>query len=161
MDTPLTPVPARTGSIVRAIVVGGLGCGVCDYLFAVIYYKAKFWGIGRSVARGVLDTETIASGAGWIVPLGVMLHFVISLGAATVFVLASRRIAALTRFPVPAGMLYGVLVYLAMNWFVAPLAIRGVVSFAVDWGSLVGHMFVVGLPIALATRWFGPRPEAG
>jgi hypothetical protein len=27
----------------------------------------------------------------------------------------------------------------------------------VDWSALAGHRALVGLPIALATRWFGPR----
>lgn len=160
MDVNPVPGPVRTGSTLRAIAFGGIACGVFDYVFAYLYYKQATWsGIGRSVARGVLDQETVDTGAAWIVPLGITLHFAISIGAAAMFVAVFRRLVWVRRYPAPAGLLYGVIVYLVMNWFIAPLAFAGRISFAVDWGSLAGHMVVVGLPISLAAHWVGLRSD--
>jgi hypothetical protein len=159
MDSPPAPADPRSGSILRAILIGGIACGVCDYLFAFFYYKKATWfGIARSVARGLLSRETVTGGSGWVVVLGIGLHFLISLGAAAVFVLVSRRLAVLVRFSVPAGLAYGAAIYLVMRWVVVPLSAIGGFPSTVDWGALAGHLVFVGLPIALAARWFGPPP---
>ena len=163
MDSASTVPRRASGSILRAILIGGLACGVCDYLFAYFYYKkATLTGIGRSVARGVLGTQPSSLDPNFVAALGVALHFIISLGAATVFVLASRKFPVLVRYAVPAGLGYGAVVYFVMTWVVVPASAITVANYppAVDWGALVGHLFVVGLPIALAARWFDPRAVA-
>jgi len=143
--------------MLRAILIGGLACGACDYLFAYLYYQKATWaGIAKSVARGWLDGDTVASGAPWVVALGVALHFLISLGWAAGYVVASRWITPLARYPGPAGLVYGAVVYFGMNWVVVPLSAIGRFPAGVDWYALAGHLAVVGLPIALALRWFGP-----
>ncbi len=54
--------------------------------------------------------------------LGLALHFCIALSAAAIFYLASRKIPALTRHPVVAGLFYGFLIYAVMNLVVLPLS---------------------------------------
>jgi hypothetical protein len=48
-----------------------------------------------------------------------------------------------------------------MNWIVVPLSAIGAAAYPppVNWQVVVGHMVVVGLPIALAAFWLGPRRE--
>ena len=54
--------------------------------------------------------------------LGVVLHFVIALGAATVYYLASRKLTFLVSSAVLCGLIYGALVYLFMHLIVLPLS---------------------------------------
>ena len=58
---------------------------------------------------------------------------------------------------VPAGLLYGVAVYLFMNFVVLPLSAvrRPPFELGIFLLNMVEHMLLVGLPIALAIRKFG------
>jgi hypothetical protein len=163
MEAPSTPSQPRRGSTARAILVGGLAAGLCDFIFAVVYFQNATWNrIARLIAGGLLGRDIAFNSGAWVVPLGIVLHFVVALGAATVFGLASRKLTWLRRFPGPAGLAYGIVVYFVMSWVVVPLSALHPPQYPppIDWGSLAGHMAVVGLPIALAVHWFGPRPSA-
>ena len=80
-------------------------------------------------------------------------HFIIAV-AASLYLLASGRVTALVHHPYICGPLYGVAIYLVMNFIVVPLSavtpgkhsLQGVV------GDLASHLFFVGLPIALLVR---------
>jgi uncharacterized membrane protein YagU involved in acid resistance len=91
--------------------------------------------------------------------LGCALHFLIALVAAAVYVVASRRLPVLIRRPVLSGLLYGVVVYVVMNWVVVPLSAipRGPFRPGLAATLVVIHMLFVGLPIALATARFAGR----
>jgi len=78
-----------------------------------------------------------------------------SSSAAAIFYIASRYIAFLTRHAVVSGILYGLCIYIMMTFAVLPLsAFPHKVTFVpfVVAANLVVHMFLVGLPISLATR---------
>ncbi len=155
-ELPTPDVPRlRPGQFALAILTGGLACGMLDFAFAVVYYGAPWEAIGRSVARGVLSKETVATAQGWIAALGIGLHFLISFGAAAAYTLARYLLPSLTRHPAPAGLVYGAIVYFVMNWIIVPASAIQVRNYppSVDWGALVGHMVLVGLPIALAAHW--------
>jgi uncharacterized membrane protein YagU involved in acid resistance len=139
-----------------AIVVGGLIVGVLDLAYAILVYSPrKPILIPQTIASGVLGVKSFSGGA-QTAALGVALHFVIALGAATVYYVASRRLDFLVDRAVLCGMLYGALVYLFMHRVVLPLSavnprqlplIYQVCEFAWHW---VG----VGLPIALSVRHY-------
>jgi hypothetical protein len=161
MDPSLNTARPRFRSTALAILVGGFACGVFDFIFAIVYYGAPWNAIARSVARGLFSKAIVSTGAPWVIATGIGLHFFISLGAAAVFVLAAHKLAFLTRFPGPAGLVYGIVVYFVMNWVVVPASVITVPKYppTVDWGALVGHMVLVGLPIALANHWImRPKP---
>jgi uncharacterized membrane protein YagU involved in acid resistance len=143
----------------RAILWGGLIAGTLDILAAFIQAGLR----GRSpvrilhaIASGLLGADAFEGGAP-TAALGALLHFVIAFGAATVYVVASRKLRVLVERPVLCGLLYGVAVYLFMNFVVLPLsAIPFELSYtpaALATGMLI-IMFCVGLPIALiASRY--------
>jgi hypothetical protein len=151
--------PSTSGSSMRAIFAGGFAAGVCDYVFALAYFHAQWDRLARRIASGALGHEMAFSAGAWVVPLGIVAHFVVATGAAAVFVLACRRWPALLRFWLPPGLAFGVVVYFVMSWVIVPGSAITYPAYPprVDWGSLVGHMFVVGLPIAAAARWLAPR----
>jgi uncharacterized membrane protein YagU involved in acid resistance len=77
------------------------------------------------------------------------------MGMAAAYFLASHRLGFLVRRPVLAGIAYGVLLYVVMNFVVLPLSAlpphvwKPTLPALTD---LCSHMLFVGVPIALATR---------
>jgi hypothetical protein len=143
-----------------AIFWGGLACGVLDITQACVA-----WGIQnhlppmrifQSVAAGLLGRGAAQGGMRTAV-LGGVLHFSIAFTWAAIYYLASRRLAFLRERPVISGLLYGEVVWAAMNFAVVPLS---AIHRWPTWSNAfvitgpIGHPFLVGLPIALAvSRW--------
>ncbi len=148
----------------RAIFWGGFWCGVLDITSAIVAWGIAFhvtpMRIFRSVAGGLLGREQAAQGGVGVAALGLACHFLIAFGAAAVFWAASRKIRFLTENAVVAGLIYGELVFLFMHLVVLPLS--ALHTPLLEWTSfrpwpalvtgVIGHPFVVGLPIALAAR---------
>jgi len=133
--------------------------GTLDITYACVYSYLRRGTppatILRSVASGAFGQSAFTGGARMVV-LGGIFHFLIALIAAVVYYLASRLLRFLITHAVICGILYGVCVYLLMNFVVLPLsAIPFKMSY--PWPSLIGglliHMFGIGLPISLAVRW--------
>lgn len=144
-----------------AIFWGGLACGVLDITQACVA-----WGLRgvrpvrvfQSVASGLLGPKSYQGGLSTAV-LGAGLHFLIAFVAAAVYYLASRKLTFLTEHFVLWGLIYGEAVFLFMNFVVLPLsAIHRVPQFtaALIVTGPIGHLFLVGLPIALAVRRYSP-----
>lgn len=139
-----------------AIFVGGLIVGVIDLLYAIVVYTPhKPILVPQTIASGVLGAKSY-SGGPQSAALGVLLHFVIALGAATVYYLASRKLGILIQRAVLFGLLYGALVYLFMHLVVVPLsaAPKGHMPWIYQAAEFVEHWFCVGLPIALSVRHY-------
>jgi hypothetical protein len=114
----------------------------------------------QSIASGLLGSQAFKGGAGGAA-LGAVLHFVIAFGAAAVYYVASRKIALMRRKPYLSGVLYGIAVYLFMNFVVLPLSATAGARYstATVINGLLAHMLLIGLPIALAVRRAcGPLP---
>jgi hypothetical protein len=141
----------------RAILWGGLLAGVGDITFAFVVSALR--GVGpvrvlQSVAGGLLGPAAREGGLA-AAALGALLHFLIAAAAAAVYWLASRRLGVLVRHAVVCGLLYGVAVYLFMNFVVVPLSAAYFKPSHAPSALLLnsaGHMLLVGLPIALAAR---------
>ena len=156
-DGALSAPRPTSGRPFLAIAVGGAIVGVLDLTYAIVVYSPKRpILIPQAIAAGVLGRASFSGGARSAV-LGVMLHFVIALGAATVYYLGSRKVRMLVHRPVISGMVFGACVYLFMNAVVVPLSAAGPshLSFALKSAEFVEHWFCVGLPIALSVRKFG------
>jgi uncharacterized membrane protein YagU involved in acid resistance len=139
-----------------AIIVGGLIVGVLDLVYAIVVYSPhEPILVPQTIASGILGIKSYGGGVETAV-LGVILHFVIALGAATVYYLASRRLTLLVRRAVLCGLIYGALVYLFMHLVVLPLSAtpKGPTHFIYQAFEFVEHWFCVGLPIALSVRHY-------
>lgn len=139
--------------MLRSILAGGLTAGVLDGLYAALAHglTIRVW---QYVASGILGRASFERG--WTsASLGIALHFVVALGAATVYNLLGQRIPALLRQPFLWGPLFGIGLYFFMNDVVIPLsaATRGPLVWKFFIGGLLVHAFGVGLPIA----WFASR----
>lgn len=138
---------------------GGLIAGTLDICAAFLNAWLRA-GVGptrvlHAVASGLLGAEAFQGGAKTAV-LGLALHFLIATIWTVVFYFASRQLLFLVERPVTFGLLYGVVVYLLMNFVVLPLS--NVASRPSPISSRLINMliimFCVGLPIALIVRRF-------
>jgi hypothetical protein len=155
--------PQQRSRVRRAIAWGGLVAGTLDIADALGFQ----WAMGRdpvrvlhSIASGVLGREAAYSGGAPAAALGLLLHYVIAVTAAAVYVVASLRIPVLVRRAIVCGMAYGLVVQAVMHFVVLPLAgLRGGLPTGLPLANLVlAHLFCVGLPIGLAAgRALGDR----
>ena len=144
----------------QAIFWGGLIAGALDITAACVfsYLRANVSPVRvfQSVASGLLGASAYAGGAK-TAALGLLLHFLIATTATALFYFASRKLTFMIERPIPWGLVYGVLVYLFMNFVVLPLSAfpqRGVPSLSSRAINMLIIMFCVGLPIAIIVRRF-------
>ena len=142
----------------RTILVGGLIAGTLDISYACIFSYIRRGTspvrVLQSVASGALGRSAFDGGAK-TAALGLVFHFLIATIAAAVYYLASRPLRFLVNQAIICGPLYGVGVYLFMNFVVLPLSAIGSrppLPLPVLIGGLLIHMFGIGLPIALVVR---------
>ena len=150
--------PAATGY--RAVLYGGLIAGALD--LAAALFTNSLRGIEplrlmQSIASGLLGNSAYAHGTA-TASLGVLLHFLMMFIICGIYYAASRRLTVLIDRPVVMGLLYGVVVYLVMNFAVLPLSAfphqlaYTPASFTIGLSVIV---VCVGLPIALVVRRYG------
>lgn len=104
------------------------------------------------IASGLIGAAARRGGLASVL-LGVILHYLIALIWTTLFYLASRKLALMTRRPVVCGLIYGAIVYLVMNLIVLPIS--GVphppaaMSVASRINGVLALLFCIGLPVSL------------
>jgi len=141
----------------KAIVAGGGIAGILDLAYAILVYtpSAPIL-IPQTIASGVLGQRSYNGGAATVL-LGVFLHFFIACSAAAIYWFAGRKLRFLTRNAVASGLAYGAIVYAVMHIIVVPLsAVPKGNGMPLDYKifEFLEHTVFVGLPIALATRYF-------
>jgi hypothetical protein len=140
-----------------AVLVGGGIAATLDIIYAIVrnggFGKSPLW-VLQSVASGWIGEGAFASGiTGGIA--GLLSHYGIVFVAAAVYLVASRSFPILRSRAMACGAIFGVLVYLFMNFVVLPLS-----AFPFDFPyplarlleGFVSHALFVGLPIAWAVR---------
>jgi hypothetical protein len=143
-------------SALFTVLAGSAIAGTLDLAFAFTFagiHGASPLRVLQYIASGLLGKDSFADGW-WSGALGAFCHYAILAVATSLYLVASRRFSALARQPFICGPLYGVAIYLVMNFIVVPLSavhsgahtLEGVIF---DMGS---HLFFVGLPIALLVR---------
>jgi hypothetical protein len=144
----------------QAIFWGGLIAGALDLTAACVFswMRANVSPVRvmQSISSGILGPAAYTVGAK-TAALGVVLHFFIATTAAALFYFASRKLKFMIEQPVTWGLVYGVLVYLFMNFIVLPLSAfpqRGTPALSSRIINLLIIMFCVGLPISLIVRRF-------
>ena len=141
----------------RAILIGGLIAGAFDITFAFIFYSLRGstpLRILQSIASGLLGASAFRGGMKTAI-LGFFLHFFIATSAATIFYLVSRKLKFMIEYAIICGILYGLCVYVVMNFVVLPLSaipFKPSHAASVVIAGLLIHMFGIGLPISLAVR---------
>jgi hypothetical protein len=149
-------LPVRQQHPAAYVIAGGLIAGTLDIAYACIFWAMKaavpVQRIFQSVAAGLLGKASFQGGAA-TAALGLALHYFIATTMSVVYYLVARRWPLLGQRPVLCGAGYGLILYGVMNYIVVPLSRAGHGG-AKDplWVglSIVVHMFLIGVPIALA-----------
>lgn len=133
--------------------------GTLDILAA---FTASFLGSGRSpvfvlqfITSALLGKGAFQGGLS-TAALGLGLHFAITLGWAMVFAALHSRWSFLSKRPIPAGLVYGAFIWIAMNLLLVPRTNIPRVPFT-SVQLVLGIVFVVflvGLPISILTDRF-------
>lgn len=145
----------------RAIALGGIGAAALDLCYAFTFNGLLGYSpmrVLQAIASGLLGLGAFRGGAA-AAALGLVAHVAILLIAAALYYMASRRIAALTRFAWRCGVLYGLAIHATMHLVVLPLSAAP--SFRITplqvASDFAVHLLVLGPTIAFAARRFGPR----
>jgi hypothetical protein len=140
------------------VLAGGLVAGTLDITYACVFWAIRaavpVQRIFQSVAKGVLGTATFKGGAP-TAALGLLLHYFIATTMSVAYYVVARRVKALHRYAVTLGAAYGLVLYGVMTYIVVPLsrAGGGAGGDRLWIGlSILVHMFLIGVPIALFTR---------
>lgn len=143
-------------NILKPVLIGTLVAGTLDILAAIgltLYYGRRTVAeMLRGVAAGPFpDAPNWGTGG---TALGLVVHFALMAIMVTIFMLAASRWRRLWERPLPWGLLYGLVTYVAMNLIVVPL--RWPAAFPPSPLSvatqLFCHIVLVGIPIALIAR---------
>lgn len=143
----------------QPILVGGLIAGTLDMTAACIqaWLRAGVTPlqVARFIASGALGPSAV-SGGGKTAALGLVFHYLIATTATAVYYFASRKLRFLVERPISMGLLYGVFVYLFMNFVVIPLSKITSRPTTLSNRAIAALiiMFCIGLPIALIVRRF-------
>ena len=114
----------KNPNAILAVVWAGFACGVLDITAAFVVYGffgAKPVPLLQGIASGLLGPRAFNGGLATAL-LGLLCHFVIAFGAATVYFMASRALPFLIQNAVASGALYGMAVYFFMNRIVLRLS---------------------------------------
>lgn len=139
------------------VLAGGIVAGGLDIVYAIVFWAVKrgvpAQRILQSVAAGLLGPASFQGGTP-SAALGLALQFFIAITMAVTYYLVARRWPLLVQRPVWCGLGYGLMLYGVMNYVVVPLSAAGSGSRDPVWVilSILVHMALIGLPIALFTR---------
>jgi hypothetical protein len=159
MNTTAGVLAANEPKFYQPILLGGAIAGSLDLTGAFVTAWLRTGTtpvqILHFVASGLIGAASFTGGAK-TAALGAALHYLIATTWTAVYFIASRKIKFLTSQPVVAGLLYGIVVYVFMNFVVLPLSAvqRGNPTLTGRLIGLLVIMFCIGLPIALIVRRF-------
>jgi hypothetical protein len=156
----------RRGAVL-AVLAGGFAAGTLDIVYAILwsgmYGRSAEW-VLQSVASGWLGMAAFEGGTA-AAALGLASHYGILFVAAWLYLAASARLPVLRTQAVACGALFGVAIYLFMNFVVLPMSafpFKPAYPWLVLLRGFASHAIVAGIPIALAVRRFaGPRAVLG
>jgi uncharacterized membrane protein YagU involved in acid resistance len=150
--------PRERAGWARWLAIGWLIAATCDICYATgfsyLYRRVPPSRILKLVASGILGTDAYQGGTG-VAALGLGLHYLNALIITCIFFAVASQMPALVRKPLAIGVLYGIGVYLVMNYVVVPLSRIGprpTPPTPVWVTGVLVHMFLIGVPIVWAAN---------
>jgi hypothetical protein len=131
----------------------GMITGTLDGIASALFFHAKLGlnaGQVMQIVASALLGEASFKGGYLTVFSGTVLHYLLAFAISAFYFYAFPAIAALRKWPVIFGLLYGLGVWLVVNLLVLPLTRMSLPPFELTGAliAIVWHMILVGLPIA-------------
>lgn len=145
--------PSHLKVLMESGLIIGAADGVAAITSAYLTRGATPDRVFQYVASGVLGRDAFSGGM-LVVLLGVVLHFFIAFNFTAFFYFLANKHKWLLDYNLLYGGLYGIFIWLVMNFIVIPLSQINSSGFdltQVIIGLLI-HIFVIGIPIAWLTR---------
>jgi uncharacterized membrane protein YagU involved in acid resistance len=139
-------------SLSYSILYGGLVAGTLDIGAAAVIYRLNPLIILRAIASGLLGASAFHGGLP-VSLLGLALQWAMSLLIAVIFVVAARHMDWMRLRWIAAGLAYGVLIFVTMEFVVVPLSAAAKPRFTV--ASLLENvlaMLLFGLIVSFFAR---------
>jgi hypothetical protein len=143
----------------KTSIYAGFIAGTVDIGAACLINLVRPAPVLRAIASGVLGSPVPHEA--WVYVLGMILQWAMSILIAAVFVIAAAKLPVLLRRWIAAGSIYGVVVFMVMNFVVVPLSAARqppvTASFVVE--NLLA-MILFGLIVAYMARLMQSKPAA-
>jgi uncharacterized membrane protein YagU involved in acid resistance len=148
-----TSKDATARSAAAAALLGGLVAGTLDIVVASVINLRNPLVILAVIASGLIGKAAFQARAD-VVVLGLVLQWAMSIAIAAIFVFGTRRVPLARRRWVAGGLVYGVIVFLVMNYIVVPIsAVPQLPGFTVaKFLENLAAMLLFGLIIAFYAR---------
>ena len=161
MSTIASTSPSNRNSLLRLSVIGGLLIGILHLViqawivFILILKLAPSFMVGAQyVASGLMGDAAYTVGFATAL-LGVILEVLMTIIIAGIFIFSADRIPLLRKNVIVGSLLYGIGVFIVMNFVVLPLS-AATVSAPPPTGLLIEmvleHMLLIGLPLGIIVR---------
>ena len=161
MTTIASTSPSSRNSLLRLSVVSGLIIGAIHLViqawivFILILKLAPSFMVGAQfIASGLMGDAAYAGGFATAL-LGVILELLMTIIIAGIFIFSADRIPLLRKNIIAGSLLYGIGVFIVMNFIVLPLS-AATVSAPPPMGLLieiiVEHMLLIGLPLGIIVQ---------
>jgi len=159
MSTITSTSPNNRNSLLRSSVIGGLIIGLLhfiiqDWIVFSLLYNNPFISVLQYMASGALGNAAF-EGVLATALLGVLFHFLVSFVVAGVFILSADRIPLLRRYVIVGSLLYGIGVFIVMNFIVLPLSAAPSLPAPTPFQLIeliIEHALVIGLPLGILVR---------
>lgn len=142
-----------------AIACGGFVAGTVDIGAASLIDWLNPMVVLQAVASGILGRTSFTGGAA-TAAFGLVLQWAMSLIIASVFVTLVRFVPAILRWWIGAGLLYGVLIDVAMHYVVLPLSAAPFRDAPISAGKTfenLGAMLLFGIIVAASSQYLRTR----
>ena len=152
----------NTNGTARAILLAGFVAGLLDITAAIIsFYINRHTGptkMFQYIASAALGPDAYSGGMG-TAALGLLFHFMVAYIFTIIFFFLYPRLHLVSKNAIIVGLLYGIVVWAAMNLLVVPLSKVQAAPFKTKSViiSMLILMFCIGLPIALIAHRFYSR----
>ena len=146
------------GNAVSTIAIAGVVAGAIDLALNTVKAVAAGTSVLRpwqGVAAALLGKDAVAQGGDAMGVVGLGLHFLITISAAAIYYLVAKRHRWLVRHAFLAGLVFGTIFFLAINYVILPLSLIGHPLY-VGGGiadALLLHIIMIGLPISMIIGW--------
>jgi len=146
------PMPAKTPSAIKTILLTGFIAGTLDISAAIIFLgKFKADKVLQFIASGAIGTKAFNGGVPTIL-LGLGIHYFIAFAFTILYFLLYPRLVFLRKHFVLSGIIYGIFIWLAMNLVILRFShvTPTLTEDAVRKGIII-LIIMAGLPIAWLT----------
>ena len=146
-------------SLLRSSVIGGLIIGLLHVIIQIgIFFsligKTSFFTDLQFITSGAIGNAAYAGGFVTAL-LGLILEILMCIIIAGVFIVSANRIPLLRRYVIPGSLLYGIGVFIVMNFIVLPHSAAPPLP-APTMSQLIEvvleHILIIGLPLGLLVQ---------